>query len=451
MYNILLLLITLTLPDIKHYKDKIYYIQPEKSEKIEGNFYIIFKTGIKSEKAFLLQNGYLLTYKNGEINEYTPSGKLLYSNKLHFDAGIIVPSDFGKFVIIGKPDRKNKTYDILKLDMESGNIEKIITLDKKHFPGTYAPIERAKKIMEEDPSFRDDYFGLVYQQGNFSGGKIVNNNLYLWFLPEIGLYFGGIYKISLKTGKLSVIADNVGKVCGITRKGISYIILKDKDATEMEKAIHIKGINKERKFPFPYLTFNTVFANGTGATINQKTLYVFRTPSISPLHKIIINGEDVQLLNISPSGNRIFVKYRNKNKNILSLLDIREGKLEQIMETSRGDFANLHCTYDAEAFIFTLNDTLYTGYLNDLYAPFISISLPDTVFNDTVKVKVKAEDVAFVSSGTKLFFNNNKIKPDTVLTLILEEGDNFFVFKATDRANNLRNLRKHVFYIPEDQ
>ena len=437
--------------NIKHYKDKIYYIEPEKAEKIAKDNVLLFNTHIIAQKAYLLKNGGVITYDNQTIKAYSADGALSDTYKLNFQPSIIVPSPDGDFCIIGKIDRNKKTYELFKLNMKHGDLQHILTIDTKHFPGIPTATERAKNTMKDDPSFANDFYWLMVASINFQGGKIVGDNLYLWYPPKVGMSFGGVYRISLKTKKLDILIKDLGFFCGMGKKSISYIPLSDKDAAEMAHALYLKKQGKLHKSPFTYISSNTLFANGIGATIKDSVFYVFRFSMTRPMYKQIIKGKDARLLLISPSGKRIFLTYRSNGKHILSLFDVREGKLENLFETTNGQFDNLWCSFDGEGFIFTHKDTLYRGYLNDLYAPYVISSMPDTTYKDTIKVKILSYDDAFVSQGTSLFYNEKAISPDTVLVLPLSEGDNFFTFKAMDRAGNVRRVKKHVFYIPKKE
>ncbi len=449
---ILLLLVTL-LPayNIKQFQNKIFYVEFSSATMTEGKDFILFNTHLPAHDAFLLNNGIIILHRGKNISKYAASGMLLKQVNLNFNPDIVIPSSDGDFAIIGRAQRKEKKYILYKLNFKKGKTLEFITLDSDHFPGVYSPIDAVKQLIKEDPSFKDDYFNQVYQFSNFNGGKIDGNTLYIWYWPNHSLYFGAIYSISLKNGKLKVINDRIEDVCGINRGKIVYTVLKDKNAGELDRAIYLHYRNKDTRITFPFINGKVFFGGSNIATISNDTLYVASIKSNKVIGHVSLIRKNPKILAFSPSGNRVFLLYDKTDKIALSVFDARENKLKEIKTFAMPKPGGLSCSFDGEAFTFTRHDSLCIGYISDLYAPYASFFLPDTTNEKSVNLKIRAFDDAFVSGFKSLSVNGQNILPDSALNIPLKTGDNPIRITVSDRAGNTRRYRRIIYYIKDGE
>ena len=443
----ILLVSSLYAYNVKNYKDGIFYVEFSGASPIKEETAILFNTHIKSQKAFLLNNGKIIVFENKTLKRYRADGTLEKTVQLEFKPDIVIPSNTGNIVIIGKAMRDSKTYNLYLTDLDAQSTKLITTLDSDHFPGVYAPIEKVKKAIKKAPSFKNDYFSYMYEYANFESGFVDGNTLYIWYRPNHSLYFGAIYAISLKDGKLKVINDRLNYLCGRSSHSLYYTVLKDENAAEMDNAIYIYTHGKEKRIPLPFSVSSTIFCkNSKAAFISGDSLYILNIKTGKIVAKSKLSGENSRILGISPSGNRVFVSCENENNNLLVVYDVRNKKTATIHTFNSAKPGALTLSYDGEALGFIFKDTLFLGYIEDRHAPFVRFNPPDTSFNQILKITVKAHDVSFVSGLSKILFNDNPISSNASFTVKLKKGENVFTIKATDRAKNTKLVRKKVVY-----
>ena len=235
-------------------------------------------------------------------------------------------------------------------------------------------------------------------------------------------------------------------MCGSTFNTLFYTVLKDEDAAELDNAVYIYSRGKERRIPLP-ISISTVYCGGyNAATIKKDSLYVFNLKKKKVVVSSKIPGKDPYILGISKSGNRIFVVYEKNKTSALGVYDMRVKKITPISTSGLPGPGNLTLSFDGESFAFMYRDTLYIGYIEDKYPPFIGFTLPDSTHSNTVKVTIRAQDASFVSGMKGVYFNDKPISSDTSFIVGLKEGENTFEVKAEDRAHNIKAIKKTVIY-----
>ncbi len=431
--------------NIEHYRDKIFYVKVNNAQVAENKNSIIFKTNIHTDKAFILNNGRIIVQFKDTINLLAADFTKIKSMNIGFQTNLLIPSPSGKYVIIGKPDRHQKVYNLCKLQLSSGKIDTIATLDKLHFPGI-APIKRAENIIKNDPGFANDYFSLAYAHDDFEGGFLRHDTLYLWFAPEYGLHKGRIYAVPVNKKEVITLVQNANALLGFTKGSFAYTITSDEDATTIEKAVYISSSGKVKRYPFYFLgTNNEKYGQNRVFAIFQDSLFIVNLHQ-NKYQAIRLPGKEAKLKCVTHSGMRAFLTYKKDTINYLALYDLHTNSLMTIYSNFKHDITFLNATYDGEAFVFGNENLLHIGYTEDYQKPFIVIKAPDTTKQKTIRFSIYSSDVAFVSGIKEVRLNASLIHGDTTLEIPLKDSINVFTIEATDRANNRRIVKKCVFY-----
>ncbi len=433
--------------EIKHYRDKIFYVFPRLGEKVEKNNTLIIQTEIPANHAVILNNGKIIVQHHRKISLYAPDLSLIKEINLDlfpsdFSPSYIIADPEGKFLIVGKPDRRQKTYTLYKVDLLSNNISPLINLDKWHFPGI-APIKRAEKIIKENPEFAADYFSLIYQFEDFEGGFIRDGKLYIWFKPDYGSYKGRLYVISLDNPRIISQINDFNLLTGLSSRNFVYTKTADDDASELDKAVYVNNKGKEKKYNLSFITNNMKYGNNHIFAIRDESLRVINLKSKES--KEVLVPKNAEILFATPSGNRAFI-YKPGQGTFIMLYDVRTGTLTELLSGEVKGFPHsFTSTYDGESFVFVVENRLMLGYINDLSRPVISVRLPDTVDVRTIEFSVNAYDRAFVSGLKNLELNGKPVSNHSEQSLSLNKGVNRLTFRASDRAGNITTIRKQIF------
>ena len=452
---------------VKH-SDKIWYEKPVFQVIPQpGSNFLTFKTPISGNKIALLTCGKILVLRDDNLELYSPNFKLLHVYKnlkqtIGWDErngfGLIIPSPDGKKLLLGYANRLKKEYNLVLFDLKTGEYKLLNVLDKLHFPGI-APIKRVKNIIKSDPEFAETYFSLVYSNFDFEGGAWVKDKLYLWFGPEYGLHFGGLYIYDLKTGRLSSPIEKIDHVLGIGTDGsIAYTLLRDEDATTVERAIYVKTPNLKVRIPNALVNSGYGFNGSTLAYTSPDRKVIFYSLKDKAITAFFdVPGKDFRILYLTPSGKRLFFIARIKNKPLsLYVYDLRDKKyLPLITDGRRLDtISSLSTCFDAEFFIFREGNSIWAGYLTDRTPPSANLEIAPLyngkAFLSPVSVKAYVHDMCFTSGiqEPSVEVNGKKYRSGEKFKIQLQKEINNIKIKAIDRASNEAALNKEIILEP---
>ena len=444
---------------VEKFSEKIWFVRPSFQFTNEGNSpYLFFKVPYKA-RMVKVRNGriYILWENNFKI--YSPDFSLIDEVKnIKGKMGIPIYDDPGFFeikspneIFFGFPDRKKKCYYIFLYNLKAKKARLILKLDKKQFPGV-APIKRVEEVIKSDPSFLDDYFGYVYSYSNFFDAHYDVGKLFMWFLPNYGMHFGGLYVYDIYDKKLLSPYKKFNKIHGFSGNDYAYSLIKDDDATTVDDSIYFKLYRKK------YVIKNVLFKRGISFS-GESVAYVSKDGGIyiknvykdRIVAKFNLSGDKFKLLKLSLSGNRLFF-YEEKRG--LMFYDVRSKKIEKLVDYKKikNAISYFYTCPDGEFVFFRDGDGLWAGYLTDLMPPFLRISskffISGKTYKSKIKVKFEAVDTCFVSGLSKgcITFCNEKYSVGDSCEINLKEGRNKLLFLIRDRAGNVRKVVKQIIY-----
>jgi len=438
---------------VKHWKHKVYYIPPEEEvTQFESEDYLLFETPLRGEELLFTDKGTIILRLDEKLLVYGPSLR----KKAELDMrklGItwkfrLLAADPGdKYVIVGIPLRDEFKYRLVSISLPDMEARELLTLADSLFPG-YAPVAKERRIFREDPDFFGEFRFLVAQSGDFRGGFIRRDTLYLWTRSEPGIFFGQLIAIPLRNPRRILLSNRLHHLLGYDSNSLVYSIYTDPDGIYVSDYAVLRRNNKEIRSPqmeipeFVYYRHNRIYANP------RHTIKVYTLPDCK-VREIPFPGEGGVLMAVSPSGNRLFGVYYRNGKRFFGIYDVRKNAWTEIDFPLKENKPPVKATYDGESFALLSQKKLYLGYLNDDSRPVLSIHAPDTVHTSSATVKIYGRDRAFVSGLKEIRWQGKTVKPGESISVSLKEGENIFQAEAPDRAGNKKVIKKKMVYLPQ--
>ncbi|MCD6130956.1 MAG: hypothetical protein J7J61_02460, partial [Candidatus Hydrothermae bacterium] len=455
------LMIFMVLPQdvfaLTRYSEKVWYEKPAFTLTPQPNSeFLTFMSNLTADRVILLPKGKILLRRGDLLEIYGPDfdviryfknlKKTIGWDEVH-GYGVLIPSRDGKKLIIGFANRELRQYNLVLFNLETGEHKFLTTLDKMHFPGI-APIKRAMEIIKTDPEFANIYFSRVYNSFDFEDGTWIDDKIYLWFAPEYGLHFGGLLVYDLSIGQLTPFLEKADHIIGVSKDGlIAYTHLKDDNATELDKAIYIKTTKSTIRIPDASIEKGACF-NGEILvyTTHDKKVVFYSVKKKTPVASFNMPGKDFRMIELSPSGNRLFFTAQIETAPpTLYVYDTRDRKYYPIITDGRhiDTISFLNSSNDGEFVVFREGSRVWASYLTDYSAPQITLKInplyKNKAFTESVTVKAYAEDMCFTSGIQEpaIEFDKKKYRSGDEIKVILKEGENILIFKASDRAGNV--------------
>ncbi|GEM_PF-1838621 len=460
-----LAILLLPLFGVSKYKDGIWWEKPVfTASPVDVGPFMVYKTPLKVDNFFLTRGG-ILVYGNWQLTLFSPAfekrgamgglDQVVHSVcKSACEVNLILPSRDGKRAVLGLEDQDVGVYHLIMVDLIPGTWKKIGEFKGEKYPG-YAPNERFKKMYRKDKGMLKDYLWIVFHGNAFSpSSSWVGDKLYLWFPPDYGTSFGGLYIFDLKTGKSEFPFKNLDLIIGVNEKFLVYSLLKDPDATEVAPEIWVKAgkekfVIREADPHHALLSSHWLLYR----KMDHLTWVLYDLRERRAVGHFKMKDGDHRVLYLTPSGNRVFLEAKINGKKSLYLYDFRQGRFYELFPEGGSGFRVQAC-YDGEFFIFSHRGYLWVGYLTDLTAPGVKVKTSPLykgkAFKSPVNLKVEVADRCFVSGVAGEIVLNGKKYPlkenSSSLRMDLREGENPVEISARDRAGNTAHLQKKIIY-----
>ena len=437
---------------VKHWKNKVYYVPPaEELKQYGGEDYVMFAKPLKVGDIWLTNQGYILLESGGKLHLYdatlTKKGDVDFKGFWSFNGfRILGISPNNDYVIVGMQEEDKLIYHFYRITLPDLRKEEILVLKDTLYPG-YAPVPRLRE-QAKTPSGKKDLEFLI--AGNvFEPGTIRNDTLFIWARFDPLILFGQLVAIPVKDPKYIRLSNRLSKFFGYDRHTLAYGILLDTAASVMSSYLILRKGGKEYKSPRVNTSGIGIYRAGKYYHETDHQVWVYHFPQTEP-QIIEFPGGDGALLAVSESGNRIAGTFIQNKKRRFGIYDMRTGKwtvpdfflLKH--RKPRVDF-----TYDGESFVLATSDTVYIGYLNDDSRPALWIHAPDTVHASPLNVKIYGHDRAFVSGLKEIRYEGKAVKSGETITVKLKKGENTVAAEAADRAGNKKAVRKKIVFLPE--
>ncbi len=460
----ILLILMIPLLAVSNYKGRVWWEKPVFEVKpLDVGPFMVYKTPFKDVRFFLTKGGVLL-YKDWQLTLYSPSfrkraamgGLDEVMNKVCkslCDFQVIIPKDDGRKAVLGFADQDIGVYRLVMVDLDSGKWREIGELKGEKFPG-YAPAEKMREMFKNDKSSLKDYRWIVFHGPGLKPSYWVGDKLYLWFSPDAGMSFGGLYILDLKSGKIEFPFKNLDIIIGVNDKYMAYSLFSDPNATDVPPVIWIK--KGKEKFSIKNADPHNALLSSHWLLyrkLDHVTWVLYDLQKRKAVGSFKVENGDNKALFLTPSGKRVFMEAVFKGKKSLYLYDFRQGKFYNLFPQG-GEGFRVQACYDGEIFLFSHRDELWTGYLTDLTPPDIKVKVSPLykgrAFKSPVNLRVEVRDRCFVSGvSAEVVLNGKKypLKGDSLsVEFKLKQGENLLEITAGDRAGNSAHIRKKIIY-----
>ena len=461
-FLLLFVIFTIFIFPVQRFKKNVWFLKPTFNyTNIGNNPFLVFKTPIKCKLFKVsMENNEIFVLSGDDLKIYSPDFSLIkeitnLKEKMNIkglsDIGFMAIKYFGNTLFFGVANRKDKTYYVFSYDVNSDRMRLILKLDREHFPGI-APIDKILNLVKKDPSLKSDYFNHIYKYSDFEDGFYEVGKLYMWFKPEYGMHFGGLYVYDIYNKSLIFPYKNFDILWGFSQGDYVYSILKDKDAETVDKSVYVKVYKKTFKIDEVLLNRGVVF-NGENIAYASKNGYVLIKNVFN--NKVLTRFKspegNFKLLNITFSGNRLFF---DTEKGGLKYFDKKDGKIYTLITSKdkKGNISQFYSCVGGEFILFKMEGNLWAGYLPDNMAPLLMVNSRDVIrgktFKDKISFRFKVRDTCFVSDVEDkcISFNGKVYSVKDKCVATLKEGVNNLKFFVKDRAGNVRKLEKKIVY-----
>ncbi len=461
---IVLLLVIIPLLAVSNYKGKVWWVKPVFAvQPVDVGPFMIYKTPFKNVSFYLTRGG-ILIYKDWKLTLFSPDFKEKFSME-HLDSikdklckslcelNVIIPSSDGRKAVLGFADQDVGIYHLVMVDLVSRTWKKIGELKGENFPG-YAPAKKIKEMFKTDREMLKDYRWIVFHGPALKPSYWVGNKLYLWFSPDYGQSFGGLYIFDLKSGRIEYPFKNLDIIIGVNEKYMAYSLFSDPDALNVPHVIWIKS--GKRTFSIKDAEPHAAFLSSHWLLYRKPdhvTWVLYDLRERRPVGSFKVENGNNRVLFLTPSGKRVFLEAELKGKKSLYLYDFRQRRFYNLFPR-RGEGLRVQACYDGEFFIFSYRDEFWAGYLTDLTPPAVKVEISPVregkAFESPVNLKIRVTDRCFVSGISKEVILNGKkyqLKGNSLsLKLDLKQGENLIEVIARDRAGNTARVRKKIIY-----
>ncbi len=447
-----------------NYGGRIWWVEPSfKANVVKVKGFIEFETPLVADNLYLLDGGRIFIRRENDVSVYDPAFNRLYSMENLQDVGkevcggceldIVDPFMDGERVLAGFADRRSRKYYLVEMNLSSGSRKVLRVLDAFHFP-EIAPIMKVRKMMKEDPDFVMEYLAHFYEYGHFQPHPVVDGRVYLWFYPDYGLHFGGLYVYDLRRDSLVSVSDRIDRFLGSGNGFFAYTLMEDEDAMTVERAIYVNKKGRVLKLED---------ADGHAALVGGSFIFyrIYDTDTYAlydvgqerVISKVKIDAEDMRPLALSPSGRLVFFSGKLNGKNGLYVYDFSRGEFVNMFpEATDLHFSSVNTCFDGEFFAFLHRDDVWAGYGADETAPVVHLKVNPSrrgiAFQKKVKVIPEVEDRCFVSSARKdISINGRNVKSGEGISVNLKEGKNILKIRASDMAGNVLDTVVEVVYM----
>lgn len=439
---------------IQHWKNKVYYVTPAvETKQYGGENYLIFETPVKGEELLLGDDGTLVLRHETKLYVYDAA---LHQKGETDMRRLNIPWDFHLLaldpkrhrVIVGIPMRDHLKYRLVAIGLNDLKSHELLTLADTLFP-CYEPVAREREIAKKDPDFLGEFRFLVSQSGDFRGGFIRRDTLYLWTPSDPGLYFGQLIAVPLGNPHRILLSNRLHRFLGYDGQNLVYSIYTDPDGLYVGRFVVLRRGGKEIRSPEVELDEFNYYRRGKVYTNPRHVIKLYTLPG-GQVRQIDFPGEGGLLMAVSPSGNRLFGVYYQQGQRHFGMYDLRTGRWTDIRFPLKENKPPVNVTYDGESFALRSQKNLILGYLNDDSRPVLRILAADTVRSSPATVRLSARDRAFVSGLKAVKWQGDTVEPGRPLSVDLKEGDNILTAEAEDRAGNKIRLKRKIVYVPED-
>ncbi len=447
----------LAFPQTK-YKDKIWYVKPERDTQIEKQEYFILLSEKTLSNTLCTPYNYNFLMKNPdfiEINNIAFKTEFKGQNPkklIPFAKGeesILIPYE-KEFYALFK-HKENKCFYIYRFDTRKNKAELIMQLGKEYFPGITV-IDRAKEQWKKEPSFKKEMLNFIFSFSDFTKGWAFENKLILFNQPNYGMFFGRAIVIDLKTKKVVYSLEKIDRVFGVSKDFIIYSKFKDKDAGVPDNKLFVFTKGKENIIDNFDVKAKACINGNSVAYLKDKSLVVFNLKTGKKKTVTKIAFEKPVIAGISKTGNRVFLCEAKDNSKALYLYDNYLKKLVKVKKFKSHTPDSVYSSYDGEYNSFFCENAVYRLYLNDYSKPAIEVHFKNKLYNGktyrkNLEVSLSGRDRCIVSGLISLTVNRKEYhKNHLQLSLPLKEGKNTLTFTAKDKAGNKTILRKTIYY-----
>ncbi len=460
----ILLLVIIPLLAVSSYRGKVWWVKPVFSvQPVDTGPFMVYRTPFRDVRFYLTRGG-ILIFRDWKLTLFSPD----FKEKLSMEGlnsimdricrslcelNVIIPSRDGRKAVMGFADQDVGVYHLVMVDLASRTWKKIGELKGENFPG-YAPNDKLKRMSKNDRETLKVYRWIVFHGPALSPSYWVGDKLYLWFAPDYGQSFGGLYILDLKSGKMEYPFKNLDIIIGVNKNYMAYSLLSDPEALDVPPVIWIKSGKS---------TFSIKDADPHAAFLSSHWLLYRKLDHVtwvlydlrkrSAVGSFRVENRNNRVLFLTPSGNRVFLEAELKGKKSLYLYDFRQKKFYNLFPQG-GESFRVRACYDGEFFIFSHRNELWAGYLTDLTPPAVKVELfplrRGKAVESPVNLNIRVTDRCFVSgisgevtlNGKKYRLKGNSLS----LRLDLKPGENLIEIIATDRAGNTAHIRKKIIY-----
>ncbi len=409
------------------FRDRIWWERPcFKTEPVLYGDALVFKTPYSYSRAFFTERG-IFVFSNGQLLVLNPSFEKIAPTAQ------LVPPDRGRKPLFLAVSRDGNSF----IAGFNGKGEGLL-LEKGELQGEEW---RKIRIVLKHPLLEDRASRCQPEPGfaaSWNGSRLL-----LWV--GCGKRKGSLFVIRTEAGgKVEAVREGAGLI-GLGHEFTAW-------ASPSGKGIRIEGHGKsfvvEGAGPDAFLSSSWLLYR-KGPESRTWFLYNLRERKVAASFKL--ESSRVRPLYLTPSGKRVFFDGELEGRRYLFCYDLHRKKAYAILPLSQEETGGFQSCYDGEFFLFTCRGQLWAGYLPDYEPPSIEVKIfplfRGRALTERVKLQVKVQDRCFVSGALPwVEIDGRRYSLASPAELTLKPGRNLLRIRAWDRAGNVSEKQKEVYY-----